>query len=295
MKHLMQLNLPLNDLEPTKATPIVNVASVVQRSVFRYPGGKTWFVPFFKHWFSGLETQPKRLLEPFGGGGIISLTAVFEGLVERAILVELDDDIAAVWQTILGPDSDTLAERILHFEISTESVDATLALPSQSRLDQAFKTILRNRVNRGGILAPGAGRVKGGENGKGLASRWYPQTLYRRIKAITAIRERLTFIQGDALEVMQSYQPLAGTVAFIDPPYSAAGKKAATRLYHHSHINHQHLFRIAQDFRGPIIMTYDDTEEIRLLSREHGFIVETIAMKNSHHAHMQEIVISRTY
>lgn len=43
----------------------------------------------------------------------------------------------------------------------------------------AFQTILRNRINRGGILAPGAGRIKNGESGKGKKSRWYPDTLRR--------------------------------------------------------------------------------------------------------------------
>ena len=32
--------------------------------------------------------------------GIISLTAVCEGLVESALMVELDDDVAAVWEAV---------------------------------------------------------------------------------------------------------------------------------------------------------------------------------------------------
>jgi len=56
-------------------------------------------------------------------------------------------------------------------------VDAALAKEADTTRDLAFQTILRNRVNRGGILVDGAGRVKHGENGKGLTSRWYPETL----------------------------------------------------------------------------------------------------------------------
>lgn len=75
----------------------VNVASVPQRSPFRYPGGKTWFVPTFRHWISTMRAKPAIIVEPFAGGGIISLTALFENLVQKAVMVELDEEIAAVW------------------------------------------------------------------------------------------------------------------------------------------------------------------------------------------------------
>lgn len=80
--------------EAEKPIP-VNVASVPQRSPFRYPGGKTWFVPTFRHWMAQISPEPKTLIEPFTGGGIISLTALFENLVERVVMVELDDGIGA--------------------------------------------------------------------------------------------------------------------------------------------------------------------------------------------------------
>jgi DNA adenine methylase len=51
----------------------------------------------------------------------------------------------------------------------------------------AFTTIIENWVNRGGILANGASFIKNGENGKGITSRWYPETLRRRILAIAQV------------------------------------------------------------------------------------------------------------
>src|SRR5476651_116916 len=91
----------------------VNVSSVPQRSPFRYPGGKTWFVPLFRRWIMSLSTQPRTLVEPFAGGGIIGLTAAFEKLTEKVVLVERDDQIAAVWETILRGDAEWLAKRII--------------------------------------------------------------------------------------------------------------------------------------------------------------------------------------
>src|SRR3990172_7394782 len=100
----------------------VNNASVPHRSPFRYPGGKTWFVPTLRRWISRMWPKPGIIVEPFAGGGIISLTALFENLVQKAVMVELDDEIAAVWESIVKGDAEWLANRILTFELSREAV-----------------------------------------------------------------------------------------------------------------------------------------------------------------------------
>ena len=100
---------------PELARP-VNVASVPQRSPFRYPGGKTWFIPRLREWLRSLTPKPKLLIEPFVGGGIVSLTAAFEDLVDNVLMVELDDEIAAVWDTIVSGEGEWLSNQILHFD-----------------------------------------------------------------------------------------------------------------------------------------------------------------------------------
>ncbi|MBI4309570.1 MAG: DNA adenine methylase, partial [Candidatus Omnitrophica bacterium] len=82
-QQLLFPELPQNALIPKP----VNVASIPQRSPFRYPGGKTWFVPTFRAWLTNLYPRPEVLIEPFAGGGIISLTALFEDLVSNAVMV----------------------------------------------------------------------------------------------------------------------------------------------------------------------------------------------------------------
>ena len=168
-------------LSMPEPTVVVNVASVPQRSPFRYPGGKTWLVPYARVW---LRSQPKpveELIESFAGGGIIGLTAACEGLVERVTLVELDPDIAAVWLTMLNGGGEWLAEKIASFNLNQKSVAAILNSHPGSTKERAFATVIRNRVQRGGILAPGSGLIKKGEKGKGISSRWYPETLAETI------------------------------------------------------------------------------------------------------------------
>src|SRR5215211_1354145 len=107
---------------------IVNVASVPQRSPFRYPGGKTWLIPRVRRWLLSRPARPAELVEPFAGGGIVSLTVAFEGLAERATMVEMDKQLAAVWRTIVEEPAgaERLAQRIVEFDLSPETVREVL-------------------------------------------------------------------------------------------------------------------------------------------------------------------------
>jgi DNA adenine methylase len=270
-----------------------NVAQVQHRSPFRYPGGKTWLVPHVQQWMISRPKRPAEFIEPFAGGAIIGLTVAFEHLADHVTLVELDHQVAAVWKTILEGDYEWLANEILEFDLTSESVEVVLSQPNTSTQELAFQTILKNRVNRGGILAPGAGKIKTGENGKGMKSRWYPETLAKRILNIGNIRERISFIEGDGLGVLEENAERKDAVFFIDPPYTAGGKNAGARLYAHYAVDHARLFSVAEGLEGDFLMTYDNAPEIQTLAERHGFSTRTVAMKNTHHAEMRELLVGR--
>lgn len=271
----------------------VNVSTVPQRSPFRYPGGKTWFVPHLRAWLGSLPQRPRLFLEPFAGGGICACTVLVEGLADHVQMVELDEDVCSVWQTVFSEDAPRLAHRLTAFAMSEETVNNALSKTPDSTLDRAFQTILRNRVNRGGILAPGAGRLKTGENGRGLLSRWYPETLARRILELYQHRDRVTVVQGDGLTALEEHRDYSCIASFIDPPYTAGGKRAGSRLYAHWDIDHAALFELAATQRGSILMTYDDAPEVQFMADEHGLKTRVIAMKNTHHAELTELMIGR--
>lgn len=272
---------------------IAKGVSVPFRSPFRYPGGKTWFVPRLRHWLSSFSQKPSFFVEPFAGGAICGLTVGFEDLANEVVLVERDPDIAAVWKTIFYGEAQLLADRIEKFEFSEHQVEIELSTPPVSTLDRAFQTILKNRVNRAGVLAPGAGRIKNGENGKGLSSRWYPETLAKRILAIFAIREKFIFIEGDAFKVLSDFSSDPQAVFFVDPPYTAGGKSAGSRLYNFPNIDHDRLFQLCAGLAGDFLMTYDNEPAVKQLAEKYGLATQEIAMKNSHHAKMTELLIGR--
>lgn len=271
----------------------VNVASVPQRSPFRYPGGKTWFIPVFRKWMRFLDFKPGLLIEPFAGGGIISLTALFENFVEQTVMIEMDDEVAVVWQAVVLGYSDWLADRIRNFNLTHENLEKELKINSVEIQKKAFKTILKNRTLHGGILAEGAGRLKNGENGKGIQSRWYPKTLANRLINLNQVRERIAFFKADALDLLPSYSENHNAIFFIDPPYTAGGKKAGKRLYRHCDLDHGRLFEIAESLKGDFLMTYDHADEVKNLAKKYGFQMRLIPMNNTHHAQLSELVIGK--
>jgi DNA adenine methylase len=267
----------------------INVAAVPHRSPFRYPGGKTWLVPYVRSWLSSLRPRPQLLIEPFAGGGIVGLTAGIERLADHVILVEKDADVAAVWKVILSGQAEWLAQRIEEFSLTKANVLTVLRKTPRNPRERAFATIIRNRVQRGGIMAAGAGLVRNGENGRGLSSRWYPQTLAERIRTIAEMRERFSFIEGDGMEIIQSYAREKNAAFFVDPPYTVA----ARRLYSHWQVDQRTLFNLLRRVEGSVLLTYDSTVEISDLAVEFGFETQTVAMKNTHHARMTELLVGK--
>ena len=282
-----------SDMETEFVEKPTNVASAPQRSPFRYPGGKTWLVPRFRQWMRSFEKTPQLFVDPFAGGGILPLTAAFENFAEKIIMVELDAQIAAVWQTILSEDFEWLCKRIMDFEMTSDSVKRILEKTPRSTRERGFQTILKNRTAHGGILADGAGIIKNGENGKGIFSRWYPRTITERINAIHAVSAKIEFFCMDGFELIEKHLVNPTVVFFIDPPYTAGGKKAGTRLYNHYDIDHVRLFRLCGDATGDFLMTYDNADEVCELAGRHGFKIKAISMKNTHHAKMNELLIGK--
>lgn len=270
----------------------INVASVPQRSIFRYPGGKTWLVPVVRTWLKSFDTKKSTFIEPFLGGGIISLTVAFENLAKHIVSSELDEEIAAVWHVLLSEENSKLAKKILEFDMNIDDLKTELSKPPKPMLQKAFQTVLKNRTYHGGILARGSGLLKHGEAGKGIKSRWYPSTLAKRINDIDLIKSQITFEETDAFRIIRKYLNKEKAIFFIDPPYTASKKKAGNRLYTHFELDHTHLFSLMRRSAGKFLMTYDDDEKVIELAQKYGMQTKRIPMKNTHHNEMFELLIS---
>ena len=251
---------------------------------------------FFGRWMMNLPSPSQQLLSNLLlVAVIISLTAAFERLADEVVMVELMiEQIATVWQTILGWRCEMARQTHLTFELTPESAKAELANPPHSRREFAFQTVLKNRTApSAGFSLEGAGTLEKWKNGKGILSRWYPQTIGKRISNIELVANRLHCSHGDAFDVLTHCQKDRNTVFFIDPPYTAGGKRAGSRLYTHSKVDHKKLFSLCENLQGDFLMTYDNAEEVQVLAKKHGFQTKAVAMKNTHHAEITHLLFGR--
>jgi DNA adenine methylase len=260
-------------------------------SPFRYPGGKSWFLKIVRKWIKNQPRVPALLVEPFAGGASVSLAAVHEDLVDQAAFAERDRDVAATWQTVLNGQAKWLSKEICAFRLSRKKVYEVLARAPHTRRGRAFQCLVRNRTARGGVMTRSAGLIREGEDGKGLRSRWYPKTLAQRIATISSLKSKLKFTQGDGFKLIRKYLHRKTAVFFVDPPYT----KAACRLYRHWDIDHEELFKLLSRAQGDVLMTYDDTPEIRTLATNYGFQFKRISMRTTHHEKKRELIISRNF
>ena len=217
------------------------------------------------------------------------MTSVMEELTDTATMIERDKNVAAVWRTILGRSGRRLAERILSFKFTETNVRAVVQTTPESTFELAFQTIVRNRVNHNGVIAPTAGMLKEGEEGYGISSRWYPETIAKRIMDIIEVKNRITIKEADGLRYIKKRANHDRVVYFIDPPYCDVGR----RLYLHGEINHRKLFQHTMALEGDFLMTYSHTEEVLRLADKHNFETQVIWMSGDPANAKTELLIGR--
>ena len=273
---------------PVSRLPAANVAQMPQRSPLRYPGGKTWLIPHIREWLVGADAD--TIIEPFAGGATASLTAVFDGLVRRAVLYERDPDVAAFWHAVTHH-AEGLVFRInaLGDKLSREYLAVLERTVSSDAVNRGFRTLVLNRTRRGGVLAAGASMPRKGEGGRGVASRWYPDTMVSRIRAIEKRAGQFLFFEGDGVAGASLLLHTPGAAFFLDPPYPASGR----RLYTYNHVAPIRLFDMMAGCRAPFMFTCDASPENIEAAHARGFHAVTVEMKTGHHARAQEIIVTR--
>ena len=263
-------------------------------SPFRYPGGKSALRPKIIGWIRSLGYRPRYFIEPFAGGSSVGLAVAELDLADHITLVEIDPDVAAVWAVILDGDAYGLADRVRKFVLTKESAHKTLKSNDLDPVSRAFRCLLLNRISRGGIIAPGAGWLNYGEGGKGIRSRWYPETLAKRIESIHALRRKVSFVQGDGLEVLRDFSSTPLAVAFVDPPYIAKGRGAGLRLYSCHGVDSEKVFEIARSFSGPMIITYHRSEIVRREAIAAGIECHTVTMHTAHTVSKRQLILYKS-
>lgn len=257
-------------------------------SPLRYVGGKGWLAADVARWATGSRV----LVEPFAGGAAVALRCVLAGAVERAVLVEREPGVAAFWQVVTGPANagfDRMCDLVRRVEPTRAWFGRFMAGVDQDAPAwlRAAAALLRSRFAWGGVQRSDAGLT----SDAGLAERWCPDTLLRRMARIRAERRRFSVVEGDGVQAIREWEGREDAFFFVDPPYSCGEAAPGDRLYDCHDLDHDALLAAVVTARARAVITYDLTEETLALAARHGLVARPLPMLDGRHRRRQELLL----
>lgn len=250
-----------------KATTIISSKFNKRLSPLRYPGGKSKLIDYLS-----TKLQPNKLdtfVEVFAGGASFGLALLDAGIVNHLVLNDADKNLFTFWyEAIQNPEP--LLHKIHTTTPTHEDYGKAKDLLSSnipvSPTERAWAYLLVNRLSYSGIQKAGC---LGGKNGstEALLARYNPKVLIKQITHLTTLKDRITLLNQDYSEVIETYYWDDRTTLFIDAPYYSKGKA----LYNHyfTEQDHRALSELIQsltlEFPGcaDILITYDKTPFIQ--------------------------------
>ncbi|MGE5114529.1 MAG: DNA adenine methylase, partial [Acidobacteriaceae bacterium] len=197
---------------------------------------------------------------------------------DRLVLVERDERIARMLDGIIN--DPTLPRRYAAFDCTDENVRRLLR-SEESPFRYLVQTRCKNRA-----------KFNGGFR-KVIDERYCRELVVNNTLRAQAMRDRITVVCGDALEVMREHAADPSIGCFCDPPYTAQRSGRGHTLYRHHKLNHNRLFALLRQWRGAWLLTEDNCLKVRRLARCWGFSTRRVSMDTASHIKKTELMIWR--
>jgi DNA adenine methylase len=239
-------------------------------SPLRYPGGKTSLFGITEQILQSNQLSRATYAEPFAGGGGLALSLLYEGVVRRIVLNDIDSGIYSFWDGVLNHTEAfiSLIERTpITMEEWHRERQIYLNAGNTNSLELGFATFFLNRTNRSGVIKGG---VIGGQAQDGpylLDCRFSKEALVNKVRRIARYRSSITIENADGEDFLKGMSSRADRlVHFIDPPYYRKAFDLYTNFY--TPEDHKSLALTIAQLEQPWLLTYDFTPEIRALYPE---------------------------
>ncbi|WP_169972755.1 MULTISPECIES: DNA adenine methylase [unclassified Campylobacter] len=240
-------------------------------SPLRYPGGKGVLLG----WISNLLRQNNLIggnyVESYAGGAGLAFGLILNGLVDRIFINDFDRTIYAIWDCILN-DTDDFIAKINNTQVNLKEwqVQKDIIKNQQyySNLELGFAAFFLNRTNVSGIINGGPiGGMKQGSKYT-IDCRFNKKYLIQKIIQIADKKSSIEIFNLDALEFIRLITKRLSqkSLLYLDPPYYKKGPELYRNFYQHG--DHIKLSQILKDINLPLLLTYDNCDEIRELYAE---------------------------
>lgn len=235
-------------------------------SPLRYPGGKSFLLPFFGRIIEENQLHDIVYVEPFAGGAGAALALLFLEKVDAIVINDLDKAIYSFWMSAVF-ESEKFVEKIKSTRITVAEWRRQKAVyldPRAKQFELGFAVFFLNRTNVSGILdgGPIGGLDQSGE--WKIDARFNKDSLSERIRQLGLYQNRISVTNEDGLKLIARYFTLDNAFIYLDPPYYEKG----TSLYlnHYGQADHERLAsELNKNANAFWLLTYDNKTQIKSL------------------------------
>jgi len=240
----------------------------ILKSPLRYPGGKSFLVPYVVRFLELNKLKPRIFVEPFAGGASISLALLGLDLVENVALYDSDPLITGFWKVVFR-DGIWLQEMVEREQINLEQWEALRRCTAQSDRENAWKCLFLNRTSFSGILTQKAGPIGGKAQSSiyKIDCRFYRETLKKRLQDLWSVRDRVQEITktdwGDVVQRNKNAISVDGKddrVFYFDPPFFHKAEILYNKFFKYQ--DHEMLIKTLSTFDAPWLLSYDHCNEV---------------------------------
>jgi DNA adenine methylase len=242
-------------------------------SPLRYPGSKRGLVGYIKQALEINKCKPALYIEPFVGGASVALQLMQDGLIQSAILMDVDPWIASFWQTVFF-DTDWLVEQVQTIDVTLEQWYRLKRSRPITTREQALAFFFLNRTSFSGILEAKAGPLGGRQQNSPykIDCRFPRATLVRRIRQAATHTEKVYAVWScsweDGIAKIRDEQrvgrlPCDGLFFYLDPPFF--DKAEDLYRYYFAQKDHVALRDFLLTLEDKWILSYDSAQQVEAL------------------------------
>lgn len=234
----------------------------------RYPGGKTWLIPYVKDFLKFHSIQPGTVIEPFAGSASVTVGLLESGFMKSGIICEKDQLIISFWDSVLNHNTE-FCESVSSIEVTMETWwDFKKYLASDSyyhfgTVELATAFLFYNRTNYSGVIKAGPIGGKNQKSNYNLSCRFNKEKIVKKIKALEKFSDNINIVSEDGISFIKKYGKNRDTedaFFYIDPPYYKAGKVLYRDFFKDS--DHEELAKVVRPLESPWLVSYDESDFI---------------------------------
>jgi len=247
-------------------------------SPLRYPGSKKYLVPYLVEIIKYNNLCPDVLIEPFVGGGNISMHFLIHNIVKSVIISDKDKLIYSFWK-VLFTNPNYLVDFINKTEINLENFYKYKKIAKSNRRHKievlAEACIFLNRTSFSGLLTDRVGPLGGKSQTSKykIDCRFNRKNLVEKIRKLTEFSENVTVLNHDWQDTIDYVTKLINVenkiekpLFYIDPPFY----KKADELYrfYFEQDEHESLCASILNLNYSWVLSYDNADEIIKMYKE---------------------------